>query len=567
MGNINQSHFIGVAKGRLTHDNAQSDPPDNEFYNTSSPQITSRSSGTGLAEYSGTFGQAQLTHLLSRALFGVTPADVAFFNGMTLDQVVAVLLTPAATPAPPLNAYSTTDANVPFGETWVEAPLGTDGTITSERRYSLKEWWIGLMINQDRSITEKMTLFWHNSFATQTTVIQDPRYCYKHVAMLRANALGNYKSLTRLVTTDPGMLVYLNGNTNTKSAPNENYGREMQELFTVGKGPNSLYTQGDVEAAAKVLTGWKDDSTTISYKFTLSNHDTSDKQFSAFYNNTVITGQSTLAGAQSETDQLIDMIFQQPETAKFLSRKLYRWFLYYDITQDIEDNVISPLAEILIENNFEMIPVLSALLKSEHFFDSTNMGCLIKNPVDHIVGICRQFSIPFPDSSNLANQYKAWGIIDSLLVTLAMDPGDPPNVAGWPAYYQEPQFHELWINSDTLPARSEYSDAMGSLTGIKNSGIVLQIDFIAFALQLSNPSDPNQLIADSTALLSANDLSSQTAFLKGILLSGQTADYYWTDAWNLYLSDTSNTTNENTVLTRLRQMYSYIMELAEYQLV
>lgn len=567
MKQFTRSEFLGTATEALTDNSSQKKPPVNEFANKEMPHFEMKSN-TGLNQYSGTFGTAQLQHLLRRTLFGVTQADMNYFNGQTLDQVVAALLTAAATPSPPVNAYnsgSNIDPDVPAGQSWVTAPAGSvfDGL----RRRNLKEWWVGLMLNQDRSLTEKMTLFWHNHFATQIAIVSEARYSYMHHAMLRANALGNFKTLTRLVTTDPAMLVYLNGNTNTKAAPNENYGRELQELFTVGKGPDSLYTQADVEAAALVLTGWKDDKTNLTYTFNSSKHDTTDKVFSSFYNTTTITGQTGTNGAL-ETDQLIDMIFQQKEAARFLCRKLYRWFIYYAIDSTIETNVIIPLADLMIQSNFDMVPVLSTLLKSEHFFDLDNVGCHIKNPVDHLIGVCRQFNVVFPDSSNVTNQYKAWGIVANALATLTMDPGDPPNVAGWPAYYQEPQYHELWINSDTLPARNQYTDYLGSLSGIQQSGFTLQIDFIAFAQQFSAPDDPDQLIADSAALLSPNDLgTTQTAFLKTILLSNQSANHYWTDAWTLYLADTTNQTNKSVVESRLRSMYTYIMDLAEYQLI
>jgi hypothetical protein len=141
-------------------------------------------------------------------------------------------------------------------------------------------------------------------------------------------------------------------------------------------------------------------------------------------------------------------------------------------------------------------------------------------------------------------------------------------VAGWSAYYQEPQFHEQWINSDTLPSRNEYTDALCSLNGVRQSGVTLKIDLIAFAEQFSNPGDPNQLIADSAALLSANDIGpTQTAFLKSILLSGQAQDYYWTTAWTDYANNPTNAGYIAIVESRLRQMYAYMMQLAEYQLM
>jgi uncharacterized protein (DUF1800 family) len=507
-------------------------------------------------------------HLLRRTKFGLTQADLTYFSSMTLDQVVATLLTPAATPSPPVNNYNATtpDTDVAAGAPWVTAPYES-GTIDAYRRLSLKAWWVGLMINQNHSLIEKMTLFWHNHFATQMATVNDARYSYKHIALLRANALGNFKTLTRLVTTDPSMLVYLNGDTNTLTNPNENYGRELQERFTTGYGPNSLYTQSDVEEAAKVLTGWKDNEGALTTSFVSANHDTSDKQFSAFYSNTVING-VTGAGGATETDQLINMIFAQVETAKFLARNLYRWFIYYVIDDQVEANIITPLSTIIVQNNFEMVPILSALLKSEHFFDPNNMGCQIKNPADHLIGVCRQFNIAFPDSSNIPNQYHGWQIVASMMLNLAMDPGDPPNVAGWPAYYQEPEYHELWINSDTLPLRNQYTDGLSGSSGITSAGVTLQIDYLAFTSALSNPSDPNQLIADAAAILSPNALGAdETAVMLNSLLGGLTNPAYWTTAWNTYVSAPTNQTYINTVLSRLRPMYMYLLDLAEYQLI
>ncbi|MDB5281284.1 MAG: hypothetical protein JWO06_359 [Bacteroidota bacterium] len=569
MKQIKRSEFLGAAAESLAPDEEKNKKAAvSPFANKEMPRFDAKSM-TGLTQYTGHFGTAQLAHLLRRTMFGFTQADLNYFNGMTLDQVVAALLTHAPTPAPPLNAYNNsnyTDPLVPLGQTWVNTAYG-DGTGNSLRRKSLKNWWVGLMLNQDRSITEKMTLFWHNHFATQMASIGDARYCYVHHLLLRANALGNFKTLARAVTTDPGMLVYLNGDTNTAGAPNENYGREFQELFTVGKGPNSLYTQADVEAAAHVLTGWKDDRTTITSSFNPAKHDTSDKVFSAFYNNTVITGQTGVNGAL-ETDQFVDMVFAQVETAKYLCRCLYRYFIYYTIDSQVEANIITPLADIAVQNNYDIVPILSALFKSEHFFDVNNVGCHIKNPIDHLIGVSRQFNIAFPNASNIANQYKGWAIIANLLINLTMDPGDPPNVAGWPAYYQEPQYHELWINSVTLPFRNQYTDILSSANGLNTAGINLKMDLIAFTQQFSNPEDPNQLIADAAALLSPNDLGvDQTAFIKTILLSGQTADHYWSDAWIQYINTPSNQTYLNTVLTRLRSMYTYILDLAEYQLI
>jgi uncharacterized protein (DUF1800 family) len=247
----------------------------------------------GLAMYTGPWTENEVIHLLKRTLFGTTRADIDYFKAKTMQQSVDELLNPAAPlPAPPVKEYtSTLDPAILPGNTWVDDP-SIDGTVNSLRRASFKKWWMGLMINQDRSIREKMTMFWHNHFATEANEIGNAQFVYRHHALLRSSALGNFKALTKAVTLDPAMLIYLNGQLNTNKAPDENYGRELQELFCCGKGPDSLYTEEDVKAAAQVLTGWRNDATTFSSYFTASRHDTTNKQFSAFYSNTIIQGKT-----------------------------------------------------------------------------------------------------------------------------------------------------------------------------------------------------------------------------------------------------------------------------------
>jgi hypothetical protein len=279
------------------------------------PAIELQRTQSGLNLYTGTFTENEVIHLLKRAMFGATKADVDYFKTKTLSKSVDELLNPTAPlPSPPVKEYSHStaitqpDTTIANGQTWV-GNVNSDGTISSLRRASFKKWWMGNLINQDRSIREKMNLFWHNHFATESGDVGNPQYLYKHHNTLRTNALGNFKTLTRLITLDPAMLVYLNGQLNTATAPDENYGRELQELFCCGKGPQSLYTEADVKAASRVLTGWRNDANTFNSYFTLSRHDINNKQFSSFYNNTVIAGRNTANAGDLELDDLLTMIF------------------------------------------------------------------------------------------------------------------------------------------------------------------------------------------------------------------------------------------------------------------
>lgn len=537
------------------------------------PAIELQRTQSGLNLYTGTFTENEVIHLLKRTMFGATKADVDYFKTKTLSQSVDELLNPTAPlPSPPVKEYSHStaitqpDTTIANGQTWV-GNVNNDGTINSLRRASFKKWWMGNLINQDRSIREKMNLFWHNHFATESGDIGNPQYLYKHHNTLRTNALGNFKTLTRLITLDPAMLVYLNGQLNTATAPDENYGRELQELFCCGKGPQSLYTEADVKAASRVLTGWRNDANTFNSYFTLSRHDINNKQFSSFYNNTVIAGRNTANAGDLELDDLLTMIFSTQEVAKYICRKIYRWFVYYEIDANTEANIITPLANIFRTNNYEIKPVLNTLLKSEHFFDTLNMGCQIKSPVDFVVGMCREFNVQFQPSTDYTTNYGMWNYLLSRVSNMQQNIGDPPDVSGWKAYYQEPQFYEIWINSDTLPKRTQFTDTL-TVNGYTFNTKKIIVDGTEFAKKLPNPIDPNTLINDSIKFLYRINLSqaSKDQIKKDILLGGQTSDYYWSDIWNTFITTPTNTANATLVRNRLRDLYKYLMGLAEYQL-
>ncbi|TAH01917.1 MAG: DUF1800 domain-containing protein [Sphingobacteriales bacterium] len=529
---------------------------------------------SGLTPYTGAFGTEEVVHLLKRTMFGATAEDVTYFKTRSVTQAIDELLNPtAALPAPPVKDYNETgtttpDTTVAPGTTWVNT-YNTDGTISSRRRSSFKKWSIGIMINQDRSIREKMTLFWHNHFATETAEIIDPMILYRHHALLRADALGDFKKMVRDVTLDAGMLRYLNGYLNTATAPDENYARELQELFTVGKENNPNYTEDDVKAAARVLTGWRIDYPNSTGYYDNNRHDKNNKQFSSYYSNTVITGRNGATAGEQELDDLLNMIFAKREdVSRFIVKKIYRWFCYYTIDAAANTNVIEPLAQLLRDNNWNIKVVLDTLLKSEHFFDPLNRGCLIKSPLELGIALCREFDVKFPNAATeYVDAYNMWDYIRAQVATFNQDFADPPSVSGWPAYYQEPQFYELWINSDTLPKRNRFTDIMVT-TGYTRSGKNIKIDPIAFAKKMSNPGDPNILITDSLAILYRVPLSqtSRDTIKKNILLSGQDQDYYWTNAWNAYIANPTDTMALQTVNTRLRDLYKYFMNLAEYQL-
>jgi len=530
----------------------------------------------GLQEYTGTWDTPQVVHLLKRTLFGAKQKDIQYFKGKTMQQAVDELLLPTAAPASvPLNNYSVNGYVDPTGvalwQTWINTGINlADKELNQLRIDSLKTWWLGQALQPSRSIHEKLAVFWHNHFATNlgtNTEKIKARFWYDHYLTLRQNALGNFKNLTKAITLDPAMLYFLNGDSNIKGAPNENYGRELQELYTAGKGPNSKYTEDDVKAAALVLTGHTISPTTFTYFFDAGKHDATNKEFSAFYGNRVITGFSGANGA-TEVDALLDMIFSQDEISKHICRKIYRFFIYYKIDSSIETAVIAPMAQIFRSNNYNIQPVLSALFKSQHFYDLIySSACIIKSPLDFVIDLCNEYGVVFPNASDNAATYAVWQSIQAEAAEMQQELGAIPEVAGWYAYYEEPAFHELWVNTSTYTRRNIFTDRMIA-DGITNNNQTIVIDPIAFATQLANPGDPNLLINQSLEILLRYPLSeSAKEFIKrSILLSGQLQDYYWTNAWDAYKANPTDAGSKAIVLSRLKAFYKYIMNLPEYHL-
>lgn len=513
-----------------------------------------------LDAYTTPLTATQVAHLLRRATFGPTPEQLKMLPGQTAAQIVTTLLADQPTPAPPLNlATSKSFHDQPF-----------DTANAGKLNTYVKMWWANLMLNQPVSVLEKMTLFWSNHFVTNITTVNDYRYMYRYNALLRQFALGNFKAFAVAITQDPAMLRFLNGNQNLVGTANENYARELQELFTIGR--NGGYTEDDVKAAAKVLTGWVDagyrDTTNaaISSSFKASRHDTTDKTFSATYQNTLIKGRSGATAGLDELNDLLDMILKNVETPRYICRKLYRWFINADITATVETNFIQPLADLFRKNNFEIKPVLSALLQSQHFFDESLRGAIIKSPTDLVVGTFRFWNVQAPSpTQNITGFYQIGSYINARVVEEQQDLLNPPTVFGWTAYYQT-GYYQQWINSTTLGLRGYFGDSL-TTNALKLNGKPA-IDILAYAKTLSNPSDAAKLVNDLTTQLLALSLDqTQKDFLTDTILLNSIPRYEWTSEWNDYINAPSDTAKKQAVQLKLTAFLQYIFRMAEYQVL
>jgi uncharacterized protein (DUF1800 family) len=541
----------------------------------------------------GTLGVQNATHLLRRATFGPQLQDIQYFSTLSAADAFQELILPQVEPDLPIDFLTGTD--------WVfpNSPH-PDHTNTEISRFT-SAWWIENMRVSGANLTDRLVWFYHTHFPMIISRIQNrPQFSLDYLRLLRFYALGNYKDLSKAICIDNAMLVHLDGNLNVKGAPQENFGREFLELFTVGKGPQvgpddyTNFTEMDVKELTKVLTGWgidigfqtidpvtnlptgkvKINTTTV----VANKHDISDKQFSAAFNNTVIQttpivgSNTTIQGVYDELDVAIDMIFASPHTAKNICRRIYREFVYFDITTEIETDIIEPLALILEQNNFEITSVLEVLFTSEHFYDldstptdDNNIGAIIKAPIDLIIGAIRLFELDVPDkTTDLENHYELYRQLLFNLDAEGLDFFEPYDVAGYNAYFQEPGFHRNWISSNYLANRYKFSEYL--IDGFINSmgDVLLKLDIVQFVEdKCTDPADSTLLMQELVSWMIPIQLTTERFdYFKDDVLLDQLSAANWTGEWNNYAA----TANDAYVRVQLEKLALAMMQSPEYQL-
>jgi uncharacterized protein (DUF1800 family) len=545
--------------------NLKSIPSEVNINNNSALSLTV----SGLDEYKGPWNKKTVAHLLRRTTFGFKFNDLENLEKEGLQKTISQLFTDLPFAELPLNYDFNDDEEVPLGSTWVNAKYGTNAQTSNYRFRSLSAWRVGRTYSGELSIKEKMVTFWINHFGVSNVI--DANFLWRYINIFYSNFDGDFKKIIQEITVDPTMLRFLDGNSNTRRSPNENYAREFLELFTIGKGAEAgpgdytNYTEKDIFELAKVFTGWRDfnyrNSTREGFgsQFTLNNHDITTKQLSNRFGNAVINNKGNL-----EYLEAIDIVFKQTEVSKFIARKLYRYFVYYKITPEIEQNVISPLAQIIREDNYVLRRALITLFSSEHFFDQANIGVMIKNPQDFMAHATVNLGLQLSD--NYVTKYRYWYNTDLMQGRLQMRSFDLPSVAGWKAYYQEPTYYQGWINSVTLPMRSRVTDTFHSRTANTYSGLNVRIDGMPLLNSFPNPENLIDVLDNINTLLFPKPFNEkQIDFLKKVVVppNGNEAD------WTKIITDwKANATNARTtdIRNRMYDLLKTISYMPEYQL-
>ncbi len=421
-------------------------------------------------------------HLLSRASFGADVEELKTLSSFSNDQLVDALLQNNELPDPP--------------DDWVGEPFNyqefeklspqeqQDYFDTNyDRINELRAWWFELMLGSAFNLREKMTLFWHGHFTTDIESAFLAQFLYVQNNTLRKNALGNFRTFLKEIYKDPAMLLYLNGNDNYSDQPNENFARELLELFTMGVGN---YTENDIKAAARAFTGWQVNPYNLNSFFNPLIHDHGIKQF---------MGQS----GNFDGDKIIDIILEQPQTAKYICTKFYQAF----VSRELNQGFIDELAELFRSNDYEIKPVLRKIFTSDYFYSNQSSAALIKSPIEMMVSNVRLFSAV---STNVYFLIFATALIDQELMS-------PPNVAGWPG-------QRNWISPTTYVTRNTLSEIVinPDLFGDEADGPPFEFNAMDFARSFGLDSVHELAEAMTNHLLRIPISESTTDFLVSVLL-------------------------------------------------
>lgn len=368
-------------------------------------------------------------HLLTRAGFGCTEKELNHFASINLDDAVDSLVNWEKTP----ETWKNPDWAKPDPERF-QAMREMRKLSEEERKKKRRElgrlhrtqsreltiWWLERMLGTSRPLQEKITLFWHDHFATSSQKVKDPYYMWKQNETLRQHAKDSFHAMLLAVTRDPAMLIWLDGRLNKRRAPNENYARELLELFSLGEGN---YTENDIHEGARALTGWDIDRRTQESVFRKKLHDPGSKTF---------LGKS----GKFEDRDLIGIILTQPACAEFMARNLWEFF----VQPDPPESVVHDLAEILRKNDYAIAPALNAIFHSEAFYSPQVIRQQIKGPIQWLIGMIKSLEIDiFPPRIAL-----------EILNRLGQVPFLPPSVKGWDK-------DRAWITTSTYLFRCNVS--------------------------------------------------------------------------------------------------------------
>ncbi|TXD51141.1 MULTISPECIES: DUF1800 family protein [unclassified Polaribacter] len=533
-------------------------------------------------------GYSNAYHLLRRCSYKVNKATINAYANKTPLQAVQELLNYSALPNPrPLTSIGTTFL------TSTRYPRANNNGRRVNTGFSVGWWWLFNTVEKV-SLQFRLQFLLHTFFPTPKEG-GDLWNNYDYTELLTYYSKGSVKSLAQDVIKNYNMLFFLNNNLNTVAAPNDNFGREFTELFTIGKGPQiapgnyTNYTEHDVTQAQRVFTGVTAKDSIVANQrnrfdqvnpitkipegyIDPSKHDTGDKTFSAAFNNRVIKGGTSSSEIDTELGDFVNMIFEQTATAKNYARRFYRYFVEREITDEIENDIIAPLAQTLQDNDYEITPMLTQLLTSKHFYDAEDaiagdaiIGGLIKSPLELYTQTLTIFEVPLPNYRNDGKARRSLlSKMQRMMISTSLNLFQPSDVNGYPGY-STPPYDKNFITTNSLKLR--YDGIIDELLqGYVLDGFTMRLNSVLFVQNSGHfldPSDSNNVLEGFFDLLFIRRPAGERAlYFEQALLNGLSKTN-WYFVWKNYLASNDPADAE----LYLNRLIIALVKSPEYQIM
>ncbi len=530
-----------------------------------------------ISKRQGPLGKRLAAHLLRRSTFQVTPHRILDFSLKTAEEAVEELfvLPPYVHPEGPINADDGVTAWLTIG------PYENRPGSISVRHRSVRFWLYNELLH-DSSIRHKMVFFWHSIFVSDVDI--DWRK-FDQWRLFQQLAIGSVKVLAYKITLDNQMLQYLDNTENVKSSPNENYAREFLELFTILKGDQiglgnyTHFTEHDIVQTARVLTGFndadfdnKDPDTGLATGYAdYNNHDIGDKKFSAAFGHLNIKGAVDANDMYRELQDFVDMVFNQEETARSYARRMYIYFVSDRITDEVERDIITPMAAQLRADDFGVENTLKLLLKSIHFYDEDDsdnsdeiIGGKIKPPLELFFSSVNLFNAN--QLGNLNQNFDFYKDVASRVISRTLKPMGMPeipmSVEGYPGVFKAPSFSKFWFDQTNIAYRYKLSEVLIEGKGAMTTNpIPFKVDIVPFfADHFTNQGYASEVVRQFLEMtLPEQPDEDRFNYFLNILLGGL-SPVNWMFEWEAYLQ----TGNDEAVKIALTALFEAVCRSPEF---
>lgn len=461
----------------------------------------------------------EAAHLLRRAGFGGTPDEIDDLSSRGREGAVDFLINFNQIDNTPMQSLLT--ASFDFSD---QANINNN---------EIRRWWFTRMVATKRQFEEKMTLFWHNHFATSSSKVQDVFMYFQNV-LLRANSLGKFDDLLLKVSQDAAMLIWLDNITNVLGRPNENFGRELQELFTMGINdvvtgdPN--YTEQDVKEVARAFTGWDyQRRAPFTFQLKASQHDNGAK--------TIYGQQANFSG-----EDVITIISARAATARYLTWKLFNFFVYPMTTSAADKSTIDKFSKVYLNNNHSIKELVRAIFTSDEFYGNRALFSLIKQPAELVVGAVRMLGGTYNSGSSVTAGSRTSNTLAQLSRNMGQDLFGPPDVSGW-------DMNLAWVNTASMLERFNFANTYLTNRNTTNPGVFVTADQLRSITKPSSKKTVKKFLA-RLGPLSTDALGTLRAYLE-TGDNGQPVTYV---------------NDDPTIDKKIRGLVHQIMCLPEFQL-